>query len=118
VPYRESDELTWVDTMSERKARMIDTAEAFVALPGGFGTLEEMSEVITLKQFDIVRGPLVAVNTRGFYDSLVAFFERFYADNFAKPVYRATCAFVPTPADALSYIQGYVPPPPTSKWYH
>lgn len=118
LAYAPADELVLTRDLRERKAFMEDRADAFLALPGGFGTLEEMSEVITLKQFGLVKAPLVAVNTRGFYDSLAAFFERFYEDSFAKPAFRATCPFVPTPADAMAYIRGYEPPALTSKWFH
>jgi cytokinin riboside 5'-monophosphate phosphoribohydrolase len=117
VPYTECDELEFTQTMAERKGRMMTLAEAFVALPGGFGTLEEMSEIITQKQFEIVKAPLVAVNTRGFYDPLAAFFEVFYERRFAKPAYRATCPFVPTPEVAMEYVTSYSPPPSTSKWF-
>ena len=117
VPYAECDELELTETMAERKGRMMALADAFIALPGGFGTLEEISEVITQKQFDILKRPLVAVNTNGFYDHLAAFFERFYAERFAKPAFRATCPFVAAPADAMSYIDAWRPSPPTSKWF-
>jgi cytokinin riboside 5'-monophosphate phosphoribohydrolase len=117
VPYTECDELEFTQTMAERKGRMMALAEAFIALPGGFGTLEEMSEVMTQKQFDFVKAPLVAVNTRGFYDSLSAFFEVYYAERFAKPAFRATCPFVATPEDAMTYVKEYRPAPATSKWF-
>ena len=117
VPNLDCDELLYTKDMRERKARMIEMSDAFVALPGGFGTLEEISEVITQKQFDFLKAPLVAVNTEGFYDHLAAFFERFYEKRFAKPAFRATCPFVPGPAEAMAYIREYTPPAPTSKWF-
>ena len=61
--------------------------------------------------------PLTAVNTAGFFDPLAAFFETFYSLSFAKPVFRATCPFVGTPAEAMAYIAGYTPPAATSKWF-
>jgi cytokinin riboside 5'-monophosphate phosphoribohydrolase len=117
VPCLDCDELIFTADMRERKARMMGMAEAFIVLPGGFGTLEEMSEVITQKQFDFVKAPLVAVNIRGFYDKLSDFFEVFYAERFAKPAFRATCPFVESPADALAYIESWRPPEPVSKWF-
>ena len=72
---------------------------------------------ITQKQFDFIKGPLVAVNTEGFYDHLAAFFEEFYARKFAKPAFRVTCPFVATPAEAMSYIEEYTPSASTSKWF-
>ncbi len=112
-----AEELKAAVAQKRRDARMSALADAFVALPGGFGTLEEVSEVITQKQFGFVKGPLVAVNTAGFYDPLAAFFEGFYERAFAKPEFRATCPFVATPADAMAYIDGYRTPAPTSKWF-
>jgi uncharacterized protein (TIGR00730 family) len=117
VPNLDCDELQYTPDMRERKARMMAMSDAFVALPGGFGTLEEMSEVITQKQFEFLKAPLVAVNTRGFFDHLAAFFEEFYEQKFAKPAFRATCPFVASPEDAMSYIASYTPPPSTSKWF-
>jgi len=117
VPNLDCHELQYTKDMQERKGRMMRLSDAFVALPGGFGTLEEMSEVITQKQFDFIKGPLVAVNTEGFYDHLAAFFEEFYARKFAKPAFRVTCPFVATPAEAMSYIEEYTPSASTSKWF-
>ena len=117
VPFLECDELIYAKDMRERKARMMEMAEAFIALPGGFGTLEELSEVITQKQFGFIRGPLVLVNTFGFYDPLASFFEGFYERLFAKPAFRSVCAFVPTPEEAMGYIRGYSPEEPVSKWF-
>jgi uncharacterized protein (TIGR00730 family) len=117
VPNLDCDELVFTKDMRERKARMMEMSDAFVALPGGFGTLEEIAEVITQKQFDFLKGPLVAVNTEGFYDHLAAFFERFYEKRFAKPAFRATCPFVADPVEAMKYIRDYTPPASTSKWF-
>jgi hypothetical protein len=117
VPNLDCHELHYTRDMQERKAKMMEMSEAFVALPGGFGTLEEMSEVITQKQFDFLKAPLVAVNTQGFYDHLAALFEEFYGRKFAKPAFRATCPFVGTPAEAMAYIGSYTPPGSTSKWF-
>jgi uncharacterized protein (TIGR00730 family) len=75
-------ELVLVETMHERKQLMIEKADAIVALPGGSGTLEELSEVITLKRLGMYTSPIVLVNTDGFYDSLLAFFDRAVSENF------------------------------------
>jgi hypothetical protein len=113
----ECHELQYTKDMRERKARMMDMSEAFIALPGGFGTLEEMSEVITLKQFDFLKAPLVAVNIRGFYDHLSAFFEVFYREKFAKAAFREMCPFVSNAGEAMAYIADYTPSDSTSKWF-
>ncbi|TDI71117.1 MAG: TIGR00730 family Rossman fold protein [Bacteroidetes bacterium] len=74
VAYEVADELIMTDTMRERKAKMYERADAFVALPGGIGTLEEFMEVITLKKLGYHDLPIALVNTDGFYDLLIEFF--------------------------------------------
>src|SRR5208283_5268857 len=71
-----------VDNMRERKHRMLDGADAVVALPGGCGTLEELFETITLKRLGLYLGPIILVNTRGFYDRVVAALEHCIAERF------------------------------------
>jgi hypothetical protein len=117
VAYERCDELTVTADMRERKAIMMGTAEAFVALPGGFGTLEELSELITQLQFGILVRPLVLVNTRGFFDLLAAVFEKFYNERFAKPEMGSVLSLVSDPAEAMRRIRGFVPPRIVSKWF-
>lgn len=69
-------------TMHERKALMEDRSDAFIALGGGFGTLEELMEVITLKQLGYIDKEIIIVNIDGFYDNLLAQFDRYVADGF------------------------------------
>ncbi len=69
------DEMILVDDMRERKRRLIENVDAVVALPGGVGTLEELLEVITLKQLGRFNKPIIIVNTNGFYNSLFTFFN-------------------------------------------
>lgn len=80
LAYDEADELVTVLTMRERKLMMETRADAFVALPGGFGTLEEIVEILTLKQLEVVRKPCVFLNQDGFYDDLLKLFDRMLAD--------------------------------------
>ncbi len=103
--------------MAERKARMREVSDAFVALPGGFGTLEEILEVITLKQLDYHRKPIVFVNTAGFYDYLFLQFGHSYEEHFAKPEYRSIYHITQTPDEAIFYIENYRPSEVGSKWY-
>lgn len=70
--------------MSERKKNMFARANAVVALPGGVGTLEELTEAITLKQLGLFNGPIVILNTLDFYRSLTDFFEHMIAGNFMR----------------------------------
>lgn len=85
LAYDEADELVTVITMRERKLLMETRADAFVALPGGWGTLEEILEILTLRQLDVVRKPCVLLNQDGFYDDLLRLFDRMLADRFFKP---------------------------------
>lgn len=85
LAFNEADELVTVVTMRERKLLMETRADAFVMLPGGWGTLEEMLEILTLRQLDIVKKPCVFLNQDGFYDDLVRLFDRMLAENFFKP---------------------------------
>lgn len=103
--------------MTERKARMRELSDAFVALPGGFGTLEEILEVITLKQLDYHRKPVVFVNTAGFFDHLFLQFGRSYEEHFAKPEYQSIYHIAQTPDEAIAYIENYRPSEVVSKWY-
>src|SRR5690349_12650583 len=80
-----ADELVTVVTMRERKLLMETRADAFVALPGGFGTLEEIMEILTLRQLDVVKKPCVIFNQDGFYDDLIKLFEKMLAERFFKP---------------------------------
>ena len=83
------DELVVTDGMSGRKQVMIARAQAFVALPGGFGTLEELLEVLTLKQLGEHHRPVVLFDVEGFYQPLLATFQHLFDQRFAKPEYAA-----------------------------
>jgi uncharacterized protein (TIGR00730 family) len=112
------DELIVTSTMDERKALMRDMSDAFIALPGGFGTLEEILEVITLKQLDYHRKPIVFINVNNFFDDLFAQFEKSYLENFAKENYRKLFASVHTPESALNYILDYRYEEMGPKWFN
>jgi len=85
LAYDEADEMHVVVTMRERKLMMETNADAFLALPGGWGTLEEMMEILTLRQLDVLRKPCVFFNQDGFYDELLRFFDRMIGERFNKP---------------------------------
>lgn len=103
--------------MMERKARMRELSDAFIALPGGFGTLEEILEVITLKQLDYHRKPVIFINTGHYYDHLFQQFEHSYTEHFAKPEYSRYYFIAKNPEEAISYIENYQPEEVLSKWY-
>jgi uncharacterized protein (TIGR00730 family) len=81
-------ELIVVQSMHERKARMADASDAFVALPGGFGTFEEFCEVLTWSQLGLHKKPCGLLNVGGFYDPLLALFDRAVQDRFLRPEHR------------------------------
>jgi uncharacterized protein (TIGR00730 family) len=80
-----ADELVTVITMRERKLLMETRADAFVTLPGGWGTLEEIMEILTLRQLDVVKKPCVFLNQDGFYDPLLQLFDTMLREKFFKP---------------------------------
>ena len=75
-------ELQVVDTMHERKKRLLESGDALIALPGGTGTLEELYEALTAKRLGRYTGPILLVNTNGFFDPLVAMMERTIREGF------------------------------------
>jgi uncharacterized protein (TIGR00730 family) len=78
-----------VDSMHERKALMADLADAFIAMPGGFGTYEEFFEAVTWTQLGVHRKPCGLLNVTGFYDPIVQFLDRAVSEGFVKPEHRA-----------------------------
>lgn len=116
LTFKEADELVLTKGMRERKAVMEARADAFVILPGGFGTLEELSEILTLRQLGVHTKPIVLFNVEGFYDPLVALFEHYYRLRFAKPwrelYYVAGCV-----DDVFDYLDDYTPTSAPQKWF-
>lgn len=77
-------EYIFVDSMQERKAVMRDLSQGFLALPGGIGTLDEVCETLMMRSLGFHDKPLAILNTKGFFDPLLAMFERLVADTFMK----------------------------------
>jgi len=111
------DELIITDDMHSRKAKMIELADGFIALAGGFGTLEEMLEVMTLKQLGYHQKPIVFLNTDGYYQKLFDMFEHIYSERFAKAEYRQLYHISQTPEAAVDYLTQYEPPNLPNKWF-
>ena len=78
------NEMIITSDMGERKKRMFELADAVVALPGGVGTLEELTEAMTLKQLGLFKGPIIILNTLNFYKSFIDFMEHMIAGNFLR----------------------------------
>ena len=102
-------ELFVTPCMRSRKAKMDELSDAVVALPGGFGTLEELSEMIVQKQLGYNNKPIVLLNTNGFYDKLVEFFDEIISERFARDVARKLYYVAQTPDDAIEYLKNYIP---------
>jgi uncharacterized protein (TIGR00730 family) len=103
--------------MTDRKVMMREMSEAFIALAGGFGTLEEILEVITLKQLGYHHKAIVFINTNGFYDDLFRQFEKSYHEKFAKENYRKLYFIAENATEAMSYLQEYQPEEMVNKWF-
>jgi hypothetical protein len=111
------DEIIITKDMADRKTEMRKRSDAFVALPGGFGTTEEILEVITLKQLKYHTKPVVIVNTGNFYEPLIQMFERFYEYSFAKPDFRNIYFVASSVKDAMKYILEYKYEEVKDKWF-
>jgi hypothetical protein len=96
---------------------MESRADALVALPGGFGTLEEILEMITLKQLQLHSKPVIFINTNHFYDPLAEFFDTLVNQKFAKSESKHLYYMTPSPENIFPYIRDYRPVPIAAKWF-
>ena len=107
VTYTPSDELIVTHSMRERKAEMDKRSDAFIALPGGFGTLEEVIEHLALKQLGYHANPIVFVNTLGAYDHLMAYFKHLVQERLLKEEHCTLYHLAQTPEDAMRHVEEY-----------
>jgi uncharacterized protein (TIGR00730 family) len=105
------DQLHVVATMHERKALMAKLSDAFIALPGGYGTFDELCEMATWDQLGIHVKPLVVVNLEGYFDGFLAQLDRAVADGLLKPEHRALLGSANTVDAALAALATWQPPP-------
>lgn len=103
-------ELILVETMHERKAMMARHADAYIAMPGGYGTLDELFEAVTWNQLGVQRKPIGLLNVAGYFDALLAWIERAADDGFVSDTYRNMLIVEATPAALLTRLQGDTPP--------
>lgn len=108
-------ELSVVSSMHERKARMAEMSDGFLALPGGFGTWEELCEMVTWGQLHLHEKPCGLLNVAGFYDPLLLFFDRAAEAGFVRPEHRAMVLSEEDPTRLLAQMQAYRAPT-VSKW--
>ena len=107
IPYERCTNLIEVEDMSERKQLMVSMSCGYVVLAGGLGTLDELFEVLTLKQLGYIDAPIVIINTNGFYDNLLAHINRIISDGFAHKRYLRLFSVASCAQDALKLLNNY-----------
>ncbi|BDG08182.1 LOG family protein [Anaeromyxobacter paludicola] len=109
-------QLEVVPSMHARKARMAELAEAFVALPGGFGTLEEFAEILTWAQLGLHQKPFGLLDVEGYYRPLTSFFDHAVEEGFVGRAQRDRVAVAADPAALLDLLERAAPPLPGPAW--
>lgn len=104
IAYDVADELVVTETMRERKAIMYEQSQAFITLPGGLGTLEELMETLTLRQLGYHDHPIIIVNTNKFYDPLLSLFEHFNAEGVVRSSYKSLFQVVDSAEEAITWL--------------
>lgn len=108
-------ELLVTDTMHTRKQAMCDEADGMIALPGGYGTLDEVIEILTWNQIGTIAKPVVFLEVNGYFDSLFRFFDECVGAGLIKPEHRGMAQRASSVAEALAIATGPAPPSP-GKW--
>lgn len=109
-------ELRIVRTMHERKAVMAELADAFLALPGGLGTFDELFEILTWAQLGIHRKPVGLLNTDHYFDPLVGMVEHAVREGFVSPLHRELIIVASSVDDWFDRLATFVPPPISTRW--
>lgn len=105
-----------VDNIQQRKARMIELSDAFIALPGGFGTIDELFEVLTWSQIGLHRKPAALLNVNGYYDTLLQWVDRAYADHYIYEEHLALFVVDVKPQGLLDKLAQYQFPDKIDRW--
>jgi uncharacterized protein (TIGR00730 family) len=108
--------LHYVATMHQRKALMEELSDAFVALPGGYGTLDELMEIVTWAQIGLHTKPIGLLNVEGYFDPLLAFVQRAVDDGFISPGLGSVLCVERTPEALLTKLLTHQPPAPAVQW--
>ncbi len=103
-------DLRVVESMHERKAVLAELADGFVAMPGGFGTLDELCEALTWGQLGLHRKPCGLLNVRGYFDRLLAFLDHAAAERFLQSEHRDVLLVSADPGQLLDRFAAYTPP--------
>lgn len=107
VHSNECDEFILTDDMRNRKAKLDELSDSIIAMAGGFGTLEEVSEMFVQKQLGYNNKPIVFLNTNGFYNNLLKFFDDIIEGSFAKYTAKNLYYVANTPKEAIEYLLNY-----------
>jgi uncharacterized protein (TIGR00730 family) len=116
IGHRQVEDMRVVDSMHERKALMAELADAFVALPGGIGTLEELVEVFTWSQLGLHRKPCGLLDVEGYYQRLADFLDHAVQERFLLEKHRATLMAESDPGALLERLRAYRPDAVEPKW--
>lgn len=116
IGHRGVTRLHVVESMHQRKALMADLSDAFIALPGGYGTLEEFAEIVTWSQLGIQVKPCVLLNLEGYWDGLLNFIDHAVNEDFVRPENRGLILVGSTPEEVLDKISSWKPPAHIEKW--
>jgi uncharacterized protein (TIGR00730 family) len=112
-----ADELVVTNTMRDRKALMEERGDAFLTLPGGLGTFEEIFEIIVGKQLGYHNKAIVLLNVARYFDPLLHMIEHGIAQSFIKPKVRELYFVASSVDEAIAHFKSYQPPPLTDKWF-
>ncbi|MGG7662252.1 TIGR00730 family Rossman fold protein [Dyadobacter sp. BHUBP1] len=107
VAHKTLSELHFVDTMHERKAKMVSMSDGVIALPGGYGTFDELFEILTWAQLRIFHGPVGLLNVNGFYDLLLLQLDKMVEEGFLRPDNRALLVVGEDPATLLEKMEAF-----------
>jgi len=110
IDHKHLSELILTDSMHERKAKMSELADGFIALPGGFGTLEELFEVLAWAQLNIHKKPVALLNINGFYSDLVGMIETMVDKGLSKPEHRNLLLISDNINELLEKMENYTSP--------
>lgn len=116
VAYTELKEFHVVQSMSIRKEKMAELSDAFIAMPGGIGTLDEIFEVMSWNQLEIMDKPMALLNTAGYYDHLVKFLDYTVDQRFVRPEHRKNLLVNADAEQLLLDIENYISLKVDSKW--
>lgn len=116
IGHRGVTRLHVVESMHQRKALMADLSDAFIALPGGYGTLEEFAEIVTWSQLGIQVKPCVLLNLEGYWDGLLNFIDHAVNEDFVRSENRGLILVGSTPEEVLDKISAWKPPAHIEKW--